>query len=123
MFLEFKQLGASVARTLSPQNDWEWYFVAQHYGLPTRLVDWTLKPLVALFFAVSKIPDPNKMKKPEPLIWILTPRRVNKHNDDTIVPGGPFSQYWLTEWSDKACVKVKKYPGLYNEWSPTDCSR
>ena len=57
----------------------------QHYGIPTRLLDWTESALIALFFAVNE-----ENEKDDYTVWVLNPEKLNeltierKHN-------GPFS--------------------------------
>jgi len=106
-----------------PDNKLEWLVVAQHYGLPTRLLDWTTNPLKALFFTVE-----NPGLAEEGILWALEPKEwwsqltdIDRRLDEsgTLVAYSP--DYLNQRVSNQeSCFCVFPFPDDYSEILPLD---
>lgn len=64
----------------------EWLFLAQHVGLPTRLLDWSEGALVALYFALLQ---------ENPVVWMLDPVELNRQSAHDPIGDNVFPLTWF----------------------------
>ena len=56
------------------QSEWNWLAVAQHHGVPTRLLDWSYSPYVALHFATEGLDEYDR----DGIIWCVNYVAIHK---------------------------------------------
>jgi len=85
MLAEFRSRSRSLVTT-EVVSDWEHLFVMQHYGVPTRLLDWSENAMFALYFALSVAAA--RGYPTDAAVWVLDPAAWNRAVDPVMEAPG-----------------------------------
>lgn len=80
LLTRFRQRSMAYWPTGYPQNDWEHLFAMQHYGMPTRLLDWSENLFVATHFAFDRdsLRGHEQHDDCRPVVWCVDPVEWNR---------------------------------------------
>jgi hypothetical protein len=88
---EFKRTNPLLIEEHRPMDDWDYLTLGQHFGLPTRLLDWSNNALTALWFATGST-DPQPPRSEYSIVWILM-----AHQEDFDLPIERFRPFDVPE--------------------------